>query len=292
MARPATHARKRDRAASPLVLKKSPKQPKKPAKVKATAVRSISPSVEGQAAPKDGRNPRTKQTVSAAAIFKKQPKTDRHAKKHRKRREETPEPPEPDLFADLQDGIAEARAAIGDQAKAAFDSVHAGFVERLAAIQADDQEFLENMDAAAKTISGSLEDECVQTAFIEGGKQVKKIHKIGDRVAAFKSIVEKEEAKLADLWKQWDDVQDEYRELGIDIFGREAFGVDSPGHDKGFFREMKLLALEHETRVNELEEEIEGVGMDIMKKIKASEKDWATTTKKDHQRFLQNLIMP
>ncbi|PVH80602.1 hypothetical protein DL98DRAFT_515257 [Cadophora sp. DSE1049] len=287
MARQITRPRKHDRAASPLVLRKSPRLPKKPAKV--TAARSISPPVERQPTAKDGRKSKTKQTVSAAGVFKKQQKTDRRSKKQRKRREETPEP---DLFNDLQDGIAEARAAIGDQAKATFDGVHTGFIQRLASIQANDEEFFHKVDAAAKTISGSLEDECVQTAFIEGGKQVKKIHKIGDRVAAFKSIVEKEEAKLADLWKQWDDVQDEYRELGIDVFGREAFGVDSPGHDKGFFKEVKLQGLEHETRVDELEEEIEGIGMDITKKIKVSEKEWAAATKKDHQRFLQTLIMP
>ena len=131
---------------------------------------------------------------------------------------------------------------------------------------------MRDANEAAKTIGGSLEDECVQTSFNVGGKLVKKISKIGDRVAAFNLIIEQEETKLADLWKQWDDVQDEYRELGIDVFGREAFGIDSPGHDKGFFKEMKLLGLEHETRVDELDEEIEGIGMDIMKKIKASEK--------------------
>ena len=175
------------------------------------------------------------------------------------------------------EGIAEARAAIGDRAKATFDDVHAGFIERLSSIQADDEKFLRDAEEAVKTIGGSLEDECVQTSFNVGGKLVKKISKIGDRVAAFNLIIEQEEAKLADLWKKWDDVQDEYRELGIDVFGREAFGIDIPGHDKGFFKEMKLLGLEHETRVDELDEEIEGIGMDIMKKIKASEKVWNIT---------------
>lgn len=251
--------------------------------------RSISPAIERQPVAKDGRKSKTKQTVSAAGVFKKQQKTDRRSKKHRKLREETPEP---DLFEDLQDGIAEARAAIGDRAKATFDDVHAGFIERLSSIQADDEKFLRDAEEAVKTIGGSLEDECVQTSFNVGGKLVKKISKIGDRVAAFNLIIEQEEAKLADLWKKWDDVQDEYRELGIDVFGREAFGIDIPGHDKGFFKEMKLLGLEHETRVDELDEEIEGIGMDIMKKIKASEKEWAAATKKDHAKFLQSLILP
>ncbi|KAH7407872.1 hypothetical protein BKA64DRAFT_433329 [Cadophora sp. MPI-SDFR-AT-0126] len=289
MARQTTHPRPRkyDRVASPLVLRKSPRLPKKPVKV--TAARSISPPVEQQPAVKDGRKPKTKQTVSAAGVFKKQQKNDRRSKKHQKRREETPEP---NLFDDLQDGIAEARAAIGDQAKATFDDVYAGFVERLSSIQADDVKFLRNVDEAAKTINGPLEDECVQTSFNEGGKLVKRISKIGDRVAAFKLVIEQEEAKLVDLWKQWDDVQDEYRELGIDVFGCEAFGVDSPRHDKGFFKDMKLLGLEHETRADELDGEIEGIGMDIMKKIKASEKEWAAATKRDHAKFLQTLIMP
>lgn len=97
MARQTTRPRKHDRAASPLVLRKSPRLPKKPAKV--TVARSISPAAELQPGAKDGRKSKTKQTVSAAGVFKKQLKTDRRSKKHRKQREETPEP---DLFDDLQ----------------------------------------------------------------------------------------------------------------------------------------------------------------------------------------------
>jgi len=97
MARQTTRPRKHGRAASPLVLRKSPRLPKKPTKV--TVARSISPAIERQPVAKDGSKSKTKQTVSAAGVFKKQQKTDRRSKKHRKLREETPEP---DLFEDLQ----------------------------------------------------------------------------------------------------------------------------------------------------------------------------------------------
>jgi phosphopantothenoylcysteine decarboxylase len=175
------------------------------------------------------------------------------------------------------DGIAEARAAIGDQAKATFDDTHSGFTERLDSMRADDEEFLQNAKAEAKTINGSLEDELIQTSFNKNGKVGHEIVRMGDRVATTKKLINTEEAKLVDLWKQWDNIQDEYRELGIGIFGREAFGIEDPGREKGFYKEMALLDLEHGTRVKELEEEIESIGTDIMKKMKAAEKVWSAT---------------
>lgn len=95
---------------------------------------------------------------------------------------------------------------------------------------------------------------------------------IGKRVATFSKIVEREETKLQELWKQWDEVQNEYLELGIEVFGREVFGVDTTGLDRGFKRDMELLDLELKTRVEEMEEEIESLGPEILKKMKASEK--------------------
>ncbi|KAH9223731.1 hypothetical protein DL95DRAFT_440636 [Leptodontidium sp. 2 PMI_412] len=285
MARQAARPRKPDRVASPLVLRKSPKLPKKPGKP--MVARIISSPVERRTTAKDARNSNTKQTVSAASIFKKKPKSDLRSKKHRKRREETPEP---GLFDELQYGFAEARAAIGDQAKATFDDIHASFTERLATTRADDEAFFKHIDKAAKTFSSPLENEMVQTAFKEGGKRVEKVFKVGDRVAIVKKDNEKDETKLIDYWKQWDDVQNEYLELGIDIFGREAFRIETPGQDGGFRKEMALEAVEHDSRVDEFEVEIENIGTDSVKKMEACEKESAATARKDRSRLLNALL--
>lgn len=176
-----------------------------------------------------------------------------------------------------EDGIEEARAIIGDRGKASFDDVHTGFTERLATIRADDEEFFQRMTTVAETFSRPLQDDMGKSVFMEGGKTVEKAYRVGDRVESFKKIIEKEAAKLTVLWNQWDEVQNEYLELGIDVFGREKFGIEGEGQDKGFKKEMTLLGLEHDARVDELEEEIESVGTEMMKKMTASEKVRNTT---------------
>lgn len=90
MARQSTRPRKHDRTASPHVSRKSPRLPKRPGKT--TVTRIISSPAAERSAVKDPRRSKTRQTVSAASIFKKQPKSDRRSKKHRKQREVTPEP--------------------------------------------------------------------------------------------------------------------------------------------------------------------------------------------------------
>ncbi|KAH7356530.1 hypothetical protein BKA65DRAFT_494883 [Rhexocercosporidium sp. MPI-PUGE-AT-0058] len=143
------------------------------------------------------------------------------------------------------------------------------------------------MNTATKTFSSPLEDEMIQTDFMEGGKRVQKVYKVGDRVAGFTKDLEKGEADLVDLWKRWDNVQNEYLELGVDIFGREAFRIGSPGQDEGFKKEMTLLALEHDTRLEEFDEEIESIKRDSKKKMKASEKESNAIAKKEKGKLFQ-----
>lgn len=196
------------------------------------------------------------------------------------------------LLLIIVDGFAEARAAIGDQAKATFDDIHASFTERLATTRADDEAFFKHIDKAAKTFSSPLENEMVQTAFKEGGKRVEKVFKVGDRVAIVKKDNEKDGTKLIDYWKQWDDVQNEYLELGIDIFGREAFRIETPGQDGGFRKEMALEALEHDSRVDEFEVEIENIGTDSMKKMEACEKVWPAPWYTNSANICRNQLLP
>lgn len=117
--------------------------------------------------------------------------------------------------------------------------------------------------------------EKIETAISKDGKRITEIVEIGKRVATFKKAIEEEAAKLAEYWKQWDEVQNEYIELGVDVFGPEVFGEDavgSKGKDHHFKAEMELLDLEHKTRVEEVDEDIEDIGVKILQKMRNSEK--------------------
>jgi phosphopantothenoylcysteine decarboxylase len=127
---------------------------------------------------------------------------------------------------------------------------------------------------AAATLSAPLAEEKIQTTFKRDGKRVTEIIDIGKRAMKFKDLLKKEEAKLVDYWKQWEDLQDEYVELGIEVFGPEVFGEEAGRETSkaGFKWEMELLDCEHVVKIEELEEEIVDVGAKTRQKMKASEK--------------------
>jgi phosphopantothenoylcysteine decarboxylase len=237
------------------------------------------------------KSAKTKQTVSTAGIFKKKAKANPHDKKHHRRREVREPTPEPDLVANFQgtflklwtkrntnkipDGIDTARDTLSANAKATFDDIHDALYERLMASKGVDGSFVEELAEATATLSAPLIHEKIETTTSRDGKRKTEVVEIGKRVATFKKFVEKEESILNESWKHWEELQTEYIELGIEVFGPEVFGEAAAGlkiKQKGFKREMELLDLEHNARVEEFDEEIEDTGPKLLQKMKASEK--------------------
>ena len=146
------------------------------------------------------------------------------------------------------DGIEEARAAIDTKLKTSFDTIYEEFKSKLADSRARDVAFFESISATANILCAPLAEEQIETTFTRAGKRVTEIVEIGKRIALFKKSVERDEAKLKDYWKQWEDIQDGFTELGMEIFGPEAFGeapADGKATDKGFKKEMELLDIDH-----------------------------------------------
>lgn len=174
------------------------------------------------------------------------------------------------------DGLEIARSIITGNAKMAFDDIHAQFNDRLKAYRVTDELFFEQVSESAATLSQPLDAEKIQTTFKRDGKQVTEIVEIGERVGLFKNLVIREEEKLKEYWQQWEELQDDYLRLGIEVFGPESFGedVNAPleAGKAGVRWEMELLNLEHNARVEEMEEDIEDVAVKTLQKMKASEK--------------------
>ncbi len=162
-----------------------------------------------------------------------------------------------------------------ENAKATFDDIHTEFSERLAVSKGLDDSFVQELGQATATLSASLLHERIETMTTKDGKRKTEIVEIGKRLAAFKKLVDKEESKLKEAWKHWEELQNEYIELGVEVFGPEVFGEAASGlkaSQKGFRRDMELLDLEHNARLAELDEEIEDTGPTFLQKMKASEK--------------------
>jgi hypothetical protein len=162
--------------------------------------------------------------------------------------------------------------------KATFEDIHAAFTSQLTVSRAADVTFFENVDRQTRILSAPLAEEYVEAFFTRDGKRVSETFTIGDRIEKFRRLVEKEEMQLGDYWKQWDEVQKEYVELGGEVFGEKGFGEDGKGvkkvkdGERGWKREMELLEVEYETRIQELDEEVGGIREEFLKVMKTSEK--------------------
>ncbi|EHL00070.1 hypothetical protein M7I_4152 [Glarea lozoyensis 74030] len=115
---------------------------------------------------------------------------------------------------------------------------------------------------------------------------------MGQRTTEFGTIVEIESAKLKELWKQWDDLQNEYLEQGVEVFGPEKFGEAAElvkGKRKGFKMEMELIDGEFSTTVQELKEEIEDLSKADLQKMKSSEKELEIMIKREQAKMLASI---
>ena len=170
------------------------------------------------------------------------------------------------------DGIEEARKAIDTKLEDSFETVHASFLHKLSESRTRDMAFFESMHVTANLLSAPLGEEQIETTFHRDGKRVTEIVDIGKRIEQFKKSVEKDETKLKGYWKQWEDLQGEFLELGMEVFGAEAFGEREKEGGKGYRKEMEMLDLEHNAKVQELKGEVKGIAEKMLEKMKESEK--------------------
>lgn len=104
------------------------------------------------------------------------------------------------------------------------------------------------------------------------GRSISEIVEIGKRIAQFKQAIEEEDKKLEGYWKEWEDLQSEYKTLATRVFGGEMFNEEDA--DEGYHVDMQLLDVEYTAQVNVLLEELEEIGRDAVEQMEASEKVW------------------
>ncbi|CAG8952230.1 hypothetical protein HYFRA_00000970 [Hymenoscyphus fraxineus] len=238
------------------------------------------------------KHSKSKQMVSIAGVLKRKANAPRRDRRCKSRREPSVEL---DLLEDVRDGIEEARASIIDQTEATFDSSYKTFVKKLNSLRKSDAGFLNDVDDLSQFLSRPLDEETVATSNSTKSDGTEEWHhfQLGVRLAEYKTLVEKEEAKQNDLWNQWDELQNEYIELGAEVFGSRAFGEDAnlvKGKHRGFKKEMDLLDLEFKARVEELEEEVSGISVEYQKKLKTAEKELDAQMKKEQAKLLTALL--
>ena len=153
-----------------------------------------------------------------------------------------------------------------------FDDVHEKLKSKLASSRRRDEDFIERLSESAKALAFPIAEEQVMSTFNRNGEQVTETVIMGQRIAEFRESIEKEKQKLEDLWKQWEDLQYEYIELALDVFGPEAFGDKQEDERRHGYRwEMKLIDLEHRTKVNEITAEAEELRTESLERMVKTE---------------------
>ncbi len=101
------------------------------------------------------------------------------------------------------------------------------------------------------------------------------IVEMGKRIELFRNSVEIDKAKLEGYWKEWDELQGEYVELGREVFGTDLFVCDKSGEGErkgGHKVEVEDLYREFENTVVALREEVEEIAAEFLEIMEDSEK--------------------
>jgi len=164
--------------------------------------------------------------------------------------------------------------AIDSKMLKSFNEVHEELTNSFAASRRTDEEFFERLHGSTKALVFPLAEEQIKSTFKRDGKQVTEIVNMGQRITEFKRNIEKDKERLEEQWKQWEELQNEYIELGLDVFGPEAFGDvqerEERGH--GYRWEMELTDLEHGARLEEIMAEVAEFKTEGLKKMMKTEK--------------------
>jgi hypothetical protein len=138
-----------------------------------------------------------------------------------------------------------------------------------------DTDFYNDIEAQRQSLAAPIAEEIVETNFMRDGKSVKETLQIGQRIEVFKAMLAKKEAELTHYWAEWEKVQARIVQLGIEVLGAEAFeggSAGDPREKKGYGRDMDELDLEHQNWLEEMDEEIQLIGEELVRKMRATEK--------------------
>lgn len=105
-------------------------------------------------------------------------------------------------------------------------------------------------------------------------QRVSEVVEIGKRIDQFKQIIESEKDKLEAYWTQYQKLQADFILFLAQIVGGAPLEEKEPS--EGYRVDMRLLDAEHATEIQALLEEVDEVGHEAIKKMKASEKVYYT----------------
>lgn len=152
-----------------------------------------------------------------------------------------------------------------------FDVIGAEYEATMNSHAAKDFAFVNYIEGTMDLLSTPLAHEHVSVNFTRGGNHVTDVVQMGERMSTYKDYVDTQNNHLTGYWTEWEELQDEYMDLGIEVFGSDAFHHPPAGVKKfeaGFERKMELAHLEHQKKLRDVNKMLEVLETDFIKEIK------------------------
>ncbi|RKF49714.1 hypothetical protein GcM3_223013 [Golovinomyces cichoracearum] len=232
---------------------------------------------------KNSKNSKTSnKTVSAADVFKKSRSMRRERKRHHAQATyETP------IINVLEDQMSEVGNDIAKDGLCTFDEALSLHLRILDSVKKEDQKATEMISTAITMLTTplSLEPENVDNSDSDPHTQTS-----SNFIAKYVRKIKIEQENLEKCWKQWYDIQNEYTQLYIDVFGQESSGQSVTHHESKFKSRMEMLDLEKTSDIADFEEEINRLSVQTLQKMRKSEKELDAAMKKEKTRLLTSLV--
>ncbi|QSZ31661.1 hypothetical protein DSL72_001228 [Monilinia vaccinii-corymbosi] len=193
--------------------------------------------------------------------------------------------PEPDNLASaLKESLEGARTHIINAGYTAFDEAYTVLIQKLADQKAKDRSFLKNAVQDAQALGASLAAEQIEITVQRKNRPVTEVDEIGKRIDLFKQTIASEESKLEAYWKQYESLQADFLKFTAQVFSGDS--IREHEEDEGYRNDMRLLDAEHADGMKVLLGEVDEVGHEAIKKMKASEKEIDIKADKVRQRIV------
>lgn len=230
---------------------------------------------------------RGSKTVSVAEVFKKP--TFKTISRHSRRRRA----PEHELFLDYQDSVSDARNVTVAEGKAKVSKAYAHLSSLVDALEIKDQTFKDSVAADAKELFQPLDEEKVETLRPDyrDGSQIKETVIISKRLAALKTTVEQGKRGLELHWAEWEQVQREILELGIEVLGHEAFPQQALRDGRRYnISQAEMIESDFAKKLEEIEQKAGGISKEFIDRMEASEKEMVLRVTNERKGMLQRLM--
>jgi hypothetical protein len=145
----------------------------------------------------------------------------------------------------------------------------------LEALQSDSTEFQKLILKIRTVVLSPITVDPLQSTRVKDGEPSIPSDRARKDCERLNSTITKTVADLKQSWHEWEQVQQELVELGVEVFGVEAFkDCNKPDMEyvTGFKRIMEMLDQEHQARHEDMEEEIDLLSCDAIQKMTDSEK--------------------